>query len=296
MTSCTWFLPDRPGSRRGCSARVLELPVLGSYHTELAAYAGVRTGQAHLEALAAMGLGMFYGSCDVVLSPSPATDERLIGLGIERERIGRWDRGVDLERFDPALRTPGLLPDGSINVLYAGRLTKEKGVELLADAFGLARERDPRLRLVLAGGGAEESYLRERLGEAATFLGWLHGEELARAYASADAFMFASRTDTFGQVILEAQASGLPVVAVDEGGPSSLIEHGETGLLAPADAGALADALLTLLASPLLAERMRLGGLAAVASRTWAGSLRQLAAGYSAALEQRRAAAGRLVA
>ncbi len=74
-------------------ARVLELPVLGSYHTELAAYAGVRTGEAHLEALAAAGLGAFYGACDVVLSPSPASDARLEQLGIAPERIGRWDRG-----------------------------------------------------------------------------------------------------------------------------------------------------------------------------------------------------------
>lgn len=73
---------------------------------------------------------------------------------------------------------------------------------------------------MLAGGGPEEEGLRERLGSHATFLGWLGGQDLARAYASADAFLFASRTDTFGQVILEAQASGLPVIAVDAGGPA----------------------------------------------------------------------------
>ena len=78
--------------------------------------------------------------------------------------------------------------------------------------------------------------LRERLGEHATFLGWLEGDELARAYASADLFLFASRTDTFGQVLLEAQASGLPVVAVDEGGPTSIVTDGVTGRLCPADA------------------------------------------------------------
>src|SRR6202042_42852 len=87
-------------------ARVLELPVLGSYHTELAAYAGMRTGNAGLEALMGMALSKFYGGCEVVLSPSPATDERLVALGIERGRIGRWDRGVDIDRFDPALRVP----------------------------------------------------------------------------------------------------------------------------------------------------------------------------------------------
>ena len=109
-------------------AKVLELPLVGSYHTELAAYAGLRSGLTHVEVLANYALGKFYGACDVVLSPSAATDEGLVQMGIERSIIGRWDRGVDLKRFDPALRDESLLP-GEINVLYAGRLTKEKGVE-----------------------------------------------------------------------------------------------------------------------------------------------------------------------
>jgi len=276
-------------------ARVLDLPVVGSYHTELAAYAGLRTGQAHLEALAAAALAAFYGACDVVLSPSPASDERLAKYGTAPTKICRWDRGVDLARFDPALRRSGWLP-GEINVLYAGRLTKEKGVELLAEAFLAARSRNPRLHLVLAGGGPEEEALRERLGAHATFLDWLEGDALAQAYASADAFLFASATDTFGQVILEAQASGLPVVAVDRGGPASLIENGETGLLAPADAGSLADALLTLIGAPLLAGRIRRAALAGVRTRTWEGSLEQLATGYRAALGERAARLDRQVA
>ena len=265
-------------------ARVLELPVIGSYHTELAAYAGLRSGMAQNEMIANIALRKFYSGCDIVLSPSSATDERLRELRIAPERIGRWDRGVDLDRFAPALRTPGLLPYDSINVLYAGRLTKEKGVELLADAFLAARSQDPRLHLALAGGGPEEEALRGRLGEHATFLGWLHGTDLARAYASADAFLFASRTDTFGQVILEAQASGLPVVAVDEGGPASLVTDGETGLLAPPDPEALAARVLSVVSSPLLAERLRKNALAAVGGRSWEASMDLLAAGYHAAL------------
>jgi glycosyltransferase involved in cell wall biosynthesis len=228
---------------------------------------------------------MFYGACDVVLSPSPASDERLAQLGIPAERVGRWERGVDLTRFDPERCRQGVLPEG-INVLYAGRLTKEKGVELLADAFLAARRRDPRLHLVLAGGGPEEQHLRERLGEQATFLGWLDGDALADAYANADAFLFASWTDTFGQVILEAQASGLPVVAVAEGGPASLIEHGETGLLAAPDADQLAEALLTLVEAPLMGERMRRAALVSVRTRTWETALEHLAAGYRVALHE----------
>ncbi|MGB0091402.1 MAG: glycosyltransferase, partial [Solirubrobacteraceae bacterium] len=86
-------------------------------------------------------------------------------------------------------------------------------MELLAETLLMARRHEPGLHMVLAGGGPEGERLRERLGEHATFLGWLSGEELARAYASADVFPFASQTDTFGQVLLEAGASGLPIVA-----------------------------------------------------------------------------------
>ena len=275
--------PGPAGFQAMLLARVLALPLVGSYHTELAAYAGLRSGKEGMESLAAAALGKFYGACDVVLSPSPASDERLAGLGIDPGRIGRWDRGVDLQRFDPALRTPGLLP-GAINVLYAGRLTKEKGLDLLAEAFLAAHCRDPRLHLVLAGGGPEEERLRERLGDRATFLGWLGGGDLARAYASADAFLFASQTDTFGQVVLEAQASGLPVLAVQAGGPCSLVEHRESGLLAPADPEALAQGLLSLVHDPTLREHLRRTGIAAVQPRTWEAAIRRLAAGYWVAL------------
>ncbi|MGA9856381.1 MAG: glycosyltransferase [Solirubrobacteraceae bacterium] len=268
-------------------SRVLDLPVVGSYHTELAAYAGLRSGMAELESLADAALAAFYGDCDVVLSPSPASDARLAALGIPDTRVARWDRGVDLARFDPRLRQEGRL-EGEVNVLYCGRLTREKGVDRLADAFLAARAEDPRLHMVLAGGGPEEAALRQRLGEHASFLGWLEGEELARTYASADVFLFASATDTFGQVILEAQASGLPVVAVGEGGPASLITDGETGMLAAPDPAALARALLNVVRTPLLHQRLRKTALAVVPERSWDASLRRLAAGYRSALLQAR--------
>ena len=267
--------------------RVLELPRVGSYHTELGAYTALRTGQPGLEEMANWGMRAFYGACDVVLSPSQASDARLADLGIEPERIRRWDRGVDLQRFDPAHRDETLLRPETVNVLYAGRLSKEKGVELLADAFLEAHRRDPRLRLVLAGGGPEEELLRQRLGDKATFMGWLSGGDLARVYASADLFLFASQTETFGQVILEAQASGLPVVAVDRGGPSCLIDHGETGLLAIPEVSGLADAVISLTTTPILRERVRRGALAGVRGRSWEAALDRLAAAYRVALAAR---------
>jgi glycosyltransferase involved in cell wall biosynthesis/predicted metal-dependent phosphoesterase TrpH len=265
-------------------ARALGLPLLGSYHTELAAYADLRSGQRHVADAMGLAVSAFYNACDLVLSPSPASDAALTGIGMPSHKIIRWDRGVDTSRFDPSLHDENLLPQDTINVLYCGRITREKGADLLADAFLLARERNPRLRLVLAGGGPEQERLRERVGDAATFLGWLEGTELARVYACADLFFFASATDTFGQVILEAQASGLPVLAVAEGGPLSLIEDGVTGLLRAADAPTLADALLELASSPLLLERLSRAALAAVRKRTWERALGRLGEGYQRVL------------
>ena len=278
--------PGPAGIGAAICARIADMPLIGSYHTELAAYAAIRTGDATLETGMRLALALFYGQCEVVLSPSPAADQSLVGIGIESERIARWARGVDLSLYDPAKRDPGAFP-GQVKVLYAGRLTKEKGVELLAEAFLRARERDPRLHLLLAGGGPEEGALRERLGvggrssggetgqsPCATFLGWLDREQLARAYASADLFLFCSRTDTYGQVIAEAQASGLPVVAVAEGGPVSLISDRHTGWLCPPDPESLAGAVAQLASSAFLRERLSRAGARRGARAELGGGLR----------------------
>lgn len=265
-------------------ARITGVPLLASYHTELATYVGIRSGNEGLEALTRAGLGAFYTAPAAVLSPSPSADASVIALGAEPGQVGRWERGVDVERFDPAKADRDAFP-GEIKVLYAGRLTREKGAHLLAESFLRAHASDSRLHLLVAGGGPEEGELRARLGDRATFLGWLEDEELPRAYASADAFLFASSTDTYGQVILEAAASGLAIVAVAEGGPAALIENRHTGLLCRPDADHLAGALLQLAAS--LQLRRALGDAAAEAARqrSWERSMGQLAAGYRRALD-----------
>ena len=321
--------PGPTGVAGALLGRALGLPLIGSYHTELTAYAQLRSGQQHLAEAMEMAVGAFYNACDLVLSPSPASDVALASIGMSPEKVLRWDRGVDTTRFDPTLRSDRLreqwmekmeCPQDSpaesrdidpplfgracpqVNVLYAGRITCEKGSDLLAEAFLAARAKDPRLHLVLAGGGPEQERLRERVGRHASFLGWLRGEELARAYASADMFFFPSATDTFGQVILEAQASGLPVLAVAAGGPLELIENGANGLLRDADGTQLASGLVELAGSPLLRERLASAGLAAVRERTWERALERLADGYRRALAvhgdeaQRSREAERLVA
>jgi glycosyltransferase involved in cell wall biosynthesis/predicted metal-dependent phosphoesterase TrpH len=279
--------PGPAGIAGALVARALGLPLLGSYHTELTAYADLRSGERRVAEAMAAAVALFYNTCDLVLSPSGASDRALAEIGTPAERVLRWDRGVDTARFDPALRTRARNAE-RIDVLYSGRITREKGVDLLADAFLAARAQDPRLHLVLAGGGPEQERLAARLGDHATFLGWLEGDALAQAYADADMFLFPSATDTFGQVILEAQASALPVVAVAEGGPLSLIDDGVDGLLRPADAEALAGALVALASSPLRREALGLGAVRAARGRTWERTLELLAAGYRRALEPSR--------
>src|ERR1700742_375200 len=167
-------------------------------------------------------------------------------------------------------------------------MTREKGVDLLADTFIRAHAVDSRLHLLLAGGGPEEEELRARLGERASFLGWLGGEEMARAFARAHRLLFLSSTDTCGQVVREAGASGLPVVAVAEGGPAALVENRHTGLLCRPDADHLAGALLKLAASPQLRTKLGSAGVRGARARSWERSMSQLAAGYRLALDGAR--------
>ena len=166
--------PGPTGVAAALTARMAGIPVLASHHTEFVDYVRMRSGSERLAGAMGLAMSLFYRDCGIVLSPSNSADDSLGRLGVAPERIARWIRGVDTSRFTPDLRRrePG---DGRISVLYAGRLTKEKGVELLADAFLAARRVQPRLHLVLAGGGPEEGYLRERLGDCAEFLGWLEG-------------------------------------------------------------------------------------------------------------------------
>jgi predicted metal-dependent phosphoesterase TrpH len=164
--------PGPVGIAGALVSRGLGVPLLGSYHTELTAYAGLRSGERRVAEAMALGVRTFYGACDLVLSPSSASDATLASIGVAAAKVARWDRGVDTARFDPALRER---PQGNetIDVLYAGRITREKGADLLADAFLRARAQDPRLRLVLVGGGPEEQRLRERVGDGGVFRGWL---------------------------------------------------------------------------------------------------------------------------
>lgn len=275
--------PGPAGVGAAAIAHLAGLPLVISHHTELGRYAALRSGRADLEQLTREGLSAWYAQGRLVLSPSSSADRSLEALGVDGARIARWTRGVDPTLFGPRTRDTS---DERITVLYAGRLSTEKGIGLLVDAFSMAHVRDSRLHLVLAGDGPEAPLLRSALGAEATFLGWQTREQLAHTYGQADVFCFASCTDTYGQVVAEAQASALPVIAVAEGGPVDLVEDGVTGLLVEPSPIALADALIELARAP--ERRAALGRAAARAARTrtWEAAFAQLAAGYEAALRE----------
>jgi len=131
------------------------------------------------------------------------------------------------------------------NLLYVGRISREKNLHLLADAFLRLRRAHPGANLVITGDGPYATEMKDSLsGKGAVFTGYVQGDELASLYASCDLFVFPSTTDTFGNVVLEAQASGLPVIVTAQGGPQENVDHGSTGLVVEsADADGLASAM-----------------------------------------------------
>jgi glycosyltransferase involved in cell wall biosynthesis len=182
-------------------------------------------------------------SADAVLTPSPAMRDRLVEIGVRRE-VHLWRRGVDADRFHPRHRSAVMRarlsdhhPDDLL-LLYVGRLSPEKRLADLRPAL----EQVSGVRLALAGDGpARPALERHFAGLPVHFAGYLRGEALAAAYASADVFVFPSALESFGLVVLEAMASGLPVVAARVGGVSEMVVEGVSGwTFAPGDTAALA--------------------------------------------------------
>ncbi len=252
--------------------RALGLPVLAGFHAPL------DFGAASLDPL--------YAQADLVLSPSSAADEQLERLGVAGHALARWQSGVDPRRFHPARYAPELLPNGArsgLAVLYTGALGPGHGLELLAQAFLIARDHDPRLALLLAGPGRADAELLHALGDGVTVIEDPDEDARAALYASCELFVFPDAGDPFGHSIVEAQASGLPVLAVDAGAGRELIENGRNGCLVAPEPQPLAAAIRGLARRATLRERLATGGLLAAAERSWERSLAQLAGAYALA-------------
>jgi glycosyltransferase involved in cell wall biosynthesis len=247
-------------------ARILRLPLWGTYHTALPQYAQYLTEDPMIVQLMWKYIVWFYNQMDLIFVPSRSTAEELQERGINGDKMRIFPRGVDLQRFHPAKRNGFLesryqVRDG-VKLLYVGRVSKEKNLEILARVFKNLVRNHAGVHLVVVGDGPYlEEMQQELAGTPCTFTGYLQGEELAAAYASCDLFVFPSTTDTFGNVVLEAQASGLPVIVTDSGGPRENLIPGETGLVIQGDSEeTLFGAIQRLLDHP---ERLKEMGLTA---------------------------------
>lgn len=228
-----------------------EAPLVTSFHTNFPDYlSGYGLGM--LKGTVWRTLRRFHAPARVTFAPSTATLRKLEEQGFHG-RMRLWPRGVDAELFSPKHRRESVrehLAAGAERlILYVGRLAPEKRIDLLLDAFAKIRDRlGDRVTLALTGDGPMMRRLQERRLEGVRLTGYLTGIDLAEAYAAADILAFPSDTETFGNVALEALASGVPVVAPDKGGVIDTVLPGRTGLrFVPRDADSMAAACLQLL-------------------------------------------------
>lgn len=221
-------------------AKLMDIPISGTYHTDIPQYVKSLTSDELMEQAAWQYMIWFYNQMEEVMVPSSSTMKQLIGHGLPAEKARPLPRWVDTQRFTPAMGDEGFwrgfgAGEGT-RFLYVGRVSREKNLGLLADAFRELQESGFGAQLVIIGDGPYRTELEEKLrGLPATFAGFLEGDELSRGYASSHVFVFPSTTDTFGNVVLEAQASGLPVIVTDQGGPKELMRDGVTGIVVRAD-------------------------------------------------------------
>jgi glycosyltransferase involved in cell wall biosynthesis len=262
------------------AARMLGLRTTGIYHTDFPQYVRILTDDTFLETLTWNYMSWFYSQLDLFYVNSEQYRRAWIDRGFAEEKVKILPRGLDTHLFTPSRRSEevrrefGARPDQVI-LLYVGRISKEKDLDVLVAADRHLKDRGLDALLVLVGDGPYAAELKQLLPDA-RFTGYRSGASLADAFASADIFVFPSTTDTFGNVILEAQASGLPCVVSNLGGPRELVRDGETGFITTAlDASAFATAIERLIRDAEMRAAMGARARAAVAERDWSAAARQ---------------------
>jgi len=263
------------------AAKMLNLQTSGIYHTDFPQYVRILTEDSFLESAAWHYMHWFYGQLDTVFVSSEQYRQSWIKRGFDPEKLKIFPRGLDTELFNPARRDPafwekyGAATNGEVRLLYVGRISREKDLDVLASAYRRLREEGLSVQLFVVGHGPYSQALSETLPDA-VFTGYLTGLELATAYASADVFAFPSTTDTFGNVIIEAQASGVPVVVSDSGGPKELVDDKTNGLVTKShDVEDFTRAIRALIVDPALRERMGDCARQSVIDLSWPNAFRK---------------------
>ena len=282
--------PDLIGLAALRLARRMNVPAVASYHTRFETYLEHYWYAAGFAGLLRGYLRRGFSACREVYVPSLSMIDALVADGY-RNNLRLWPRGVDAARFDPAKRSNAWrraqgISDNDAVVTFVSRLVREKQLDTLAASLRLLKARGVAHRCLIVGDGPERAFLERELPDA-RFTGFLDGEALATAYASSDVFVFPSETETFGNVTLEAMASGLAAVCADATGSRCLIEQGVSGyLVAPRDPGAFADAIARLTDDAALRRKMGQAARSRSLAFSWDASMEQLLGCYQALLER----------
>ena len=274
--------PGPMGLTALAAARLLGVRTVGVYHTDFVQYVRYLTQDDDMADLTWKYMLWFYEQTDTILVPTEYYRGHLMDHGFDPAKLRVMARGVDTKQFRPDKRRAGFFDqfglNGSFKFLYVGRVSREKNLDRLIGAFDRLREHGHDVCLAIVGDGPYRKELQARSeGRPIAFTGLLEGEELAAAYASADCMVFPSRTDTFGNVVLEAQASGLPVIVTDRGGPAEIVRGHESGVIVDhTDGQALLDAMELLLLAPEKRDDLRGRGLRNAADCSWEQVLQSL--------------------
>ena len=262
------------------AGKMLNLQTSGIYHTDFPQYIRILTEDGFLESVTWHYMHWFYGQLDTVFVNSEEYRQNWIARGFDPGKLKILPRGLDTELFTPARREPAFwekfgASNGQVRLLYVGRISREKDLDILANTYRHLRDEGLPVQLFVVGHGPYSQGLSELLPDA-VFTGYLTGIELATAYASADVFAFPSTTDTFGNVIIEAQASGVPVVVSDSGGPKELVEDKANGLITKShDVEDFTRAVRALVVDPELRKRMGDCARKSVVDRSWPSAFRK---------------------
>jgi glycosyltransferase involved in cell wall biosynthesis len=288
--SATEFMIGRLGQIAAARAGVIRL---SSYHTDFSRYTEAY-GLPWIRGPVSRYIARFHQRSARVFTPSGPARDDLRSLGVGDVEV--WGRGVDLKAFSPERRSQPLRAaygvDRSVVFLHVGRLAAEKGVERIMRAFARAEQSLPAgaARLIIAGAGPEEASLRRLSGPDVLFLGVLDRERaLPRLYASCDAFLFSSLTETLGLVVLEAMASGLPVIAPPAGGVADHLRDEANGIAVPAhDVDAMASGIVALTLDVARRRRLAEGARHTALALDWEAELDRLDASYRGVLGRTR--------
>ncbi len=276
-------VPDLLGRAALALAERHHIPAVASYHTRYETYLKHYWYLTGLEGVLKGILRRFYGRCREVYVPSESVRQALLADGL-KDNFKPWPRGIDTERFSPAKRSPTWrdqhgIGDDELVVLHVSRLVREKRLDTLTAA--LNRIALPH-RVVIVGDGPDRGFVQRELPHA-IFTGFLNGEELSTAYASCDIFVFPSDSESFGNVTLEAMASGLPCIVADATGSRSLVVAGETGCLAHADdAAAFAGHITALMQNRDMRRRMGAAARARALTFSWEETMARMLGYYRA--------------